>query len=288
MATTRFNANILAASRRLQQNRTQAGPAGDSGNRYTSARLSDYQNRAIRDLVRAGFEKGADLFALRFPQMLKTSDLIAVDGLSTLAIPSSVWLIVDAWLESKKLKRIPDHRIADVRSGVDRLIVPSATEPAYYIENGGTYFLPAPATGNLYYRFVQEHTDIVVSTAASGVGNKNTANGTFTAATKTLTAAMTIAFASADVGKRVIFSTVNGIGGLTGVYESLIYSQTSATAVVLGGSGDYLPIADETVSAVLVSDYTPDISDIILSRYEDGAIIDLMVQYAMQDKALQP
>lgn len=287
MASTRFNNNILVAARRLQQNRSVAGPGGDTGNRYTSARLSDYQNRAIRDLIKAKYDAAPEVFPLRYPQMMKTSDPFTINALTRIAIPSDVWLVTELWLGSLKFKKVPDHRIGDVLSGVDRLIVPSVNEPAFFTENGYMYFLPDTGlTGEVKYRFVKEHADIAVNTAASGVGNKNTANGAFTVATKQLTAAMSIAFADSDVGKKIIFATVNGIGTLTGVYESLIFAKVSATEVTIGG--DYLPTANEIVSTVLVSDYTPELSDIQISKYDDGAIIDLMVGLATTDQAAKP
>ena len=94
MATTQFNLNILSAARKLKDARTTADASSDTGKRYSSALLSDYQNRAVRDLLTETYAKlGAD-FGSAIPEYMKTSGALSLVS-GSVAKPSDAWYTTD-------------------------------------------------------------------------------------------------------------------------------------------------------------------------------------------------
>lgn len=277
MITTRFNANILKAARALQSRRTTATAAGDAGERYTSARLSDYQNHAIRrilleELAAAGSVRG---LTERLPWYVSTTPSVAVSGAST-PVPADGWLVESVTGALKKFRHAPDRTVAGILAGTEKVLVPTAAEPVWWQEGLSVIFRPSLDAEVLSLRYIRRHVDLVVLDSPAAGGKINLAPGAFTAATRTLTVTMNVPFAAADVNKP--FSFYDG----TVVYDGFILSVAGATAVVAGG--DALPAVNKSVVTMLVSDSSP--GDVLLPDIYDPRIVAYMVEAALNDAKL--
>lgn len=276
MATTKFNAIILAAARRLKTPRAAATTDVEP---YTSAILTEYANRAVRDMLTEHLKgMGEARFAEFFPEYVKESGALALSTGVT-AKPSDALLVLDVVNDTKTLKfyKLAQPSVQSVRAGIDKLIVPSATRPVFFEENALIQTLGV-TTGNIIARYIQTHQDISPIITAAGNGNFNTAAGSWTASSRTLAATMNAAFVAGDMNKRIMFRSA------TVVYAGWIERQVTAGSVVVRGDG--LPTANITagnVIDVMVSDLDPDASDLKLNAAWHGAIIDRMVALAMAD-----
>lgn len=279
MFSTRFNENILRASRKLQERRTVATAAGDvSGSRYTSALLQDYQNHAIRRLLLERMSAlGVERFAAAIPEYVSTTPELTLTGEST-PIPADCWLVESVWSAGKRFYRVPEASIARVKAGADPLIVPSADESYFFQEGGLIHFLPALASAKVFVRYVRAHVDLVVTESPSDLGFVNIAPGTYTAATKVFTVTLNHALTSADVNSPFLF-----YDGTT-VYSGFILSVASGGVFV--GAGDMLPAVDKAVTTILIASTTP--GDIVLADSFDPQIVALMVEAAREDFVHNP
>lgn len=281
MATTRFNANILEAARRLKDQRTSAGTSEDSSKRYKSAVLSAYQNRAVRDIIRETYEALGEAFGDVIPEQVKTSGTLSLTA-GVVAKPSDAWYALDLVKSDRTVKfwKLPHRQVEDVLTGSDGLIVPSATRPVFW-EEGQNVKTNGLTSGNVIMKYVRAHQDISVITSATGNGTiYTTANDlTWTAATKTLTVALQAGLlTSADVNKLLMFRT-SGI-----VYVGRIESVSGDLDVVLFGDG--LPagnIAVPNIIEFVVSDLQPDGNDLTLNAEFDGEIVDRMIEFGLKD-----
>lgn len=279
MATTKFNNNILLAARRLKDRRTDASVNGDTGQRYSSALLTNYQNKAIKELLREKFaEIGAAEFMRAFPELVKTSGVLTLTA-GVVAKPSDAFLVID--LDSSDyavhFDVLEQSEVQRVRSGADPLKAPSATLPVFWDENGSINTLGL-TTGSVVARYIVKPDDLAVITSAAGNGKKNSANGQYTTATKLLQATMSTGFASGDENRVVMFYD-NAAGK---VYYGTIASVKDADEVYL--SGDGLPAADiaaGNVTIVLMEQLQD--ADVKLNALWFGNIVDRMVQYGLAD-----
>lgn len=285
MATTKFNANIIEAARRLKSARTSAGPSEDSTKKYSSALLTQYENRAVRDLLKELYEALGDKgFGDVVPEYIATSPALTLAS-GIVAKPADAWHITDLLKSDRTVKfhKIPSLEVENVRSGQDGLIVPSATRPVFWEEGPNIYTLGL-TTGDVIARYVKTHQDITVITDAAGNGTIYTtaANLTWTAATKTVAIAAISIFSSADVNKLLIFRT-----------SSIVYIGTIQSVTEVGGtttnlvlSGDGLPagnIAAPNIIELVMSDVGPGATDLKLADNHFGNIIDRMVAFGLAD-----
>jgi hypothetical protein len=276
MATTRFNNNILAAARRMKDVRATANASDDTGKRYTTAIWTEYQNRAIKDLILETYLAGPKQFPDVMPEIVKTSANITITA-GVGDFPSDAWLFIDL---AKNDYSVYIHKIfgdvTAVLAARHGTIVPSATEPYFYEELRKLYVLPSAAY-TVKGRYILTPAEIVVVTS-SGNGNYSTADGNYTASTKTLVVTMNSAFVTADTGKHIIIMD----NGTFKVHFAHIASVTNGTTVVLEGDG--APTTDMSADAhVLVADTNPTTDDIRVSSIWDSNIVDRMVAYALQD-----
>ena len=156
------------------------------------------------------------------------------------------------------------------------MLVPTLDEPVWWQEWGSVLFRPSLSAEVLSMRYIRRHIDLVVLDSPATSGKINLAPGTFTAATKTLTAAMNVAFTSADINKP--FSFYDGAI----VYDGYILSVTGATVIIAGG--DALPSLNKAVVTILVSDSSP--GDVLLPDIYDPRIVAAMVETALSDTKL--
>jgi hypothetical protein len=275
MATTRFNNNIVVTSRRLQDARATAAAIADTGRRYKSADLEDYQNRVIRDIIKERWVQVGVSFGDLFPELVKTSSLLT-PAAGVIAKTTDMWRVLQLFNEDKTLfiDRIPDADVGDVIAGRS-LIRPTVTTPVFYEERNTVSILPTTFAEDVYARYVISHPDIQVLVGAAGAGNFNTLDGSFTFATKTLIITMDSVFTVSDVNKPLIITDDNDAN-----YFGHIASFVNATTVVLIGDG--LPTADKPITTVKVADVS-DVTDILLDKEWDGEIQDRMVKLAILD-----
>ncbi len=290
MATTRFNSIIVAAARSLQAERTTAGPSGDSAaNGFTSAVLSDYANRAVRDFIRDTFAQLKENFGNLIPEYVKRATLTLVAGVA--ALPSSAWLVLDVQTSdhATKFTKLESKEVDDVMAGQDGMMDPSASQPVFWQEGLNLYTLGV-TTGNVIVRYIMKHEDITVVTASTGNGTIYTtaANLTWTAATKILTVAGQLhMFGGADeTNKIIIFRTA----AIVYIGRIVSYRITIGSDCEITLSGDGLPggdIAAPNIIEFVVSDFSPDVNDILLNDQHFGDIITRMLAMAHVDLAMK-
>lgn len=283
MATTIFNNNILRAAKILKEARTLAT---DDGDRYSSAMLADYQNRAVRSLITEMVESlGVPMFADKFPEYIATSGVLTlVSGL--VALPSDCYRVIDVAVDdySTYFDALDQADVVSVKTGRDGLVVPVFAEPVHYQEGSRLYTLGI-TSGTIVVRYIRLHVDMSPITAATGNGfiYSISANISYTAATRTLLIESDIGMDSGDVNKLVTFNTASI------VYAARIDSVTTELApdktfLVLRGDG--LPagdIAALTILNVLVSDVDPDANDLKLNEAHSSEIVRRMVELATLD-----
>lgn len=285
-ATTVFNQLILSVARRLKDSRATADSSSDSGKRYTSAILSEYVNRSIRNLLLESFQKyGQKSFIELFPEYLTIgSDISLTNGVG--ARPVDCFMILDLAQKTTNLKfrRLEQNNVQDIVSGIDSIIIPSATKPVFYEEGSSFKTLGLTTTGTIVIpRYIKTHTDISpsVTTAGSVKVATSVSASTFVSSTRTL-AVVTISpvFSSNDIGKIVVIVDDSG-----NVYFCKIESIVSGSSVVLADSG--LPpgtfIAGEIASIYVSADTQNVTSDLALNAYWHGEVIDRAVNEANQD-----
>jgi hypothetical protein len=285
MATTRFNSNILAAARRLKDERSSASPTDDTGHVFSSALLSEYENRSVRDVLKKVYDDlGEKAFGNVFPEYMLTSGALNLSA-GALVKPADCWHVVDLVKSdlSVKFHKLKSSEIEDVRAAQNGVIVPSATRPVFWEEAASIYTLGL-VNATVIARYIKTHPDLVVSTDAVGNGKIHTtaADLDWHASTKVLEVAGTTTFViDADVGKMIIFRTA------AVVYVGRIASVSApTTATEITVSGDALPagnIHPSDIIEVLVSDLWPDGTDLLLNPNWYGAIIDSMVAFGLED-----
>ena len=292
MPTTRFNSNIVLASRRMKVIRADAGPGSDSGSRFTSQMWSDYENRAIRDLITAEYTAGR--ISQTMPEYVKETAPFQITG--SILYPGSVLKTPEQWhfLElmytgttGNPLMFSPLKRdVLRITNGLDGLVIPSYTHPVFWEEAGRLFVSPGlfgALSWNVIGRYVMTHQDITVNTSPTDNGSFSAIPGgttlSYTSSIKTLAAMMNTPLTIADVNKRIFFwDSVRVYAGLIDSVTPFFASQT----LVLKGDG--LPLGDvPNVLGIVVSSLSPDTNDIILNNAWDGPIVDRMVDLAQMD-----
>jgi hypothetical protein len=283
MATTRFNANILAAARRLNDPRTDASSVGDTGKRYTSALLTDYQNRVVLEIVQQSikeFESSPGLVLVLFPEYAKQSGVLTLVS-NAVAKPSDAIAITELMKSDGTIYFTPikQDEVQAIITGADGLNVPSATHPVYWEENGQIKTLPsAVAAWTVIARYIQAPDELAVIVGTASVGKWSTSTGGWTAATRRLVmAAMSTNFAATDVGKRLM------IRSATATYEGIMSAYVGVLTVEL--IGDALPTGDIASPGVIQALMTDvgSVSDLKINRIWDPIIVDKMVEMGLQD-----
>lgn len=286
MATTNLNAIILAAARKLKDQRSSAGAGDDSGKRYVSALLTEYANRAVRDLIRELFEVYRERIGDVLPEYMKTSGTLSLTN-GVVTPPPDLWYAMDLVKSDRTVKfhKLESEQVETVWSGQDKLIVPSATRPVFWQEAQKLYTLGL-TNDNVIVRYLRAHLDIGVVTTTLGVG-KYLASGAFIynsagALGKIVypdNGVMSVNFAAGDIGKWVSLF----IGGFGVALARITNTFASVPSVGIVIEGDGLPSGTSGVTQILMSDLQPDGNDLILSPQWHGEIINRVVQFGVAD-----
>ena len=285
MATTKKNSIILVAARRLKDARTSAGSSSDTGAVYTSAILSDYCDRAVREFLKEKLlTLGKEEFARQFPEYIKTSTTLTLAA-GSVAKPSDCWFVLDLHKTdlSVKFEPLEPDEVGSVLTSDAGLDNASATHPKFY-EEGSNIKTLGVTTGDVYARYIRTQPDITILTAAAGNGTIYTtsANLIWTAATNLLTIAAISILDSDDINRLIMFrtATIVYVGRITAV------SETGGTTTLVTITGDGLPAGNLTAPNIVefvVSDLWPEDTDLDLNDNHFGEIIDQMVQFAEED-----
>ena len=285
MATSNLNSLILATARKLKDARTNPSSVGDTGRVYSSAVLTDYANRAVRDFLRDALKSlGPKLFAETFPEYIKTSSTLTLAA-GSVAKPTDALFVIGLMKSDLTLNFEPvkAEELASVLTGAAGLLNASATQPLFYDEAGNIKTLGV-TTGDVIARYIRVHPDLTVITTAVGNGTIYTtaANITWTAATKLLTIDDDPFFSGDQTNRLIMFRTA------TIVYVGRIQSQTvdlsANTLVTIDGDG--LPagnISAPNIIEMVVSGLWPDGSDLKLNAIWYGEIVERMTAMAEAD-----
>lgn len=290
MSTTRFNTNIVTAARRLQNQRTTAAATGDDGGRYSSALLSDYQNRGIRNLLQELYAKLGMGFGDAIPEMMRNSNIIPMTA-GRFTKPLDAYHVMELVRSdySTKFYKLPDDRIEQVKAGRAPDITPTVNRPVFWEQGDIIYTLPASVSAwSVIARYIRVHQDISVITGATGPGNFLTGGSQWFDTIKAIGAIMNVPFAVGDENKFVVFKD----DATDIVYNGRIQSAIAPTGYTQGEVvvlyGDDLPTADiALIDAVLVIDENLDNGDILLNPNFDGEIVDRIVALAQADAQRQ-
>jgi hypothetical protein len=158
----RFDANVIAAARRLHDKRTDATSSGDTGMRYTSALLAAYQNNAIRDIVRDTYKALGPGIKTAMPEMLSLKEG-AQPSSGIVSISTTTWMVLEVQNSAKTVRPFQPLGNADfltVRSGFHPIIKPSATVP-YFTQIGQKLYLLGLTGSDVDIVAVRNHVDIV-------------------------------------------------------------------------------------------------------------------------------
>lgn len=255
MATTQLNNLILRLARRLQDARSSASSSSDSGARFTSAMLTDYVNKGMKAFIQQMLEKlGASGFQIALPEFVKQSAILTLSSAGIVAKPTDAFMVLDLRKSDNSLKyqRLEPARVASILISGDPMVLPSATHPIFWEENGFINVLPA-ASAIVYARYIKIPTELAVGLTATTSGNWN-ASGTMTFTLATMQLEVTNpygVFSADDIGKRIFLRDAGK------VYTGTISGFISTTKVTL--AGDDLPTGvTTTIVQVMVSDYLPD------------------------------
>ena len=162
----RFGANIITAARRLHDYRAVAESSGDGALRYTSDLLRQYQNMAIKDLIRETYVAARDQVDKILPEMVSESADITLSGGGVGTLPTGVWIVLEAAKSDYSIyyQKI-DQNPLKVRANRDALMVPSATKPFWYQIGTTIQILPTNVTGPIHVWALSVPPDTVLDTA---------------------------------------------------------------------------------------------------------------------------
>jgi len=284
MATTKKNSLILAAARKIKDERTSAGTSSDTGAKYSSALWSEYADRAVRDFLTDQLVTlGKEEFARKFPEYIKTSTTLTLSS-GSVAKPSDCWFVIDLSKSDLSLKFEPlePDEVGSVLVGEAGLDNATASRPKFY-EEGANIKTLGLTSGDVIARYIRTQPDITVLTATAGNGTiyATAANLTWTAATQLLTIDAVSILDSDDLNRLIMFrtATVVYVGRISAVSEA-----GGDTLVTIAGDG--LPagnISPSNIIEFVVSDLWPEDTDLKLNDNWFGQIIDRMVAMAEAD-----
>lgn len=271
MATSKFNGILTEIFQRLKDPIANGTLDGET---YTNKLMRDHCNRAVRDfLIERIVQFGERGFAEAHPEYVKTGGAITLTA-GTVAKPIDCFSVIDLYVSGGvRFTKIEQYQVADIVNGTNPVVVPSGTSPVFWEEGSNIYTLGV-ITGNVTPRYIITHQDISPTINSSTNGNWGS-TGTFTASTNTLVATMNSSFALADVNKKIFFRSS------TTTYSGYIARYTNATTVALAGNN--LPSIDITTVQIIVSDASPDSTDLLLNPYWFGEIVERTVSYALKD-----
>jgi len=288
MATTKLNSVIVAVARKLQDERTDASASSDTGTVYHSVLLTEYANRAVRDLLREKFlALGKEGFAGLLPEYIVESAALTLDA-GSVAKPVGAWFVLDLYKSDKTIKFEPlePDEVGSVLTSEAGLDNATASRPKFY-EEGSNIKTLGLTSGNVIARYIKAHQDLTVITGASGDGKSSSDTAAYTATTKTWDADIYNTFAvAADAGKPMMFRTASV------VYFGTIVSVTNVAPdegdplghcyIVLEGDG--LPSGNvASIVESMIADMGPLDSDLKLNENWLGEIIDRMVAMGEAD-----
>ncbi len=280
MATTEFNTIVRNVARRLQEAQADAaGYLSGTFDTYSAALVAQYVNRAVSDLVLKKTEKLQDRVADVLPEMVRTSGALTL-ATGRVARPVDCLFVLGGVTSPGNVYLTPlrGAQVSVAIARVDAKLKPSACEPMLYDEGGYLNTLGI-TSGDIVVRYVVKHQPITISEAAAGNGKWLTgADGAYTASTKRLAGTFSTVLAAGDAGKQVMLRTA------TKVYHATIASVVSGTIAVLAGTD--VPAADVaagSVVAVLVSDLSPETTDLQLGAQWFTEIEDSAVRRAIAD-----
>ena len=286
--TPRFNTNILAVARRVQDARTDATA---NGKRYSSALLAFYQNTAIRDLIKEVYVTAKGAFHLIMPEIVKLSSWLPVITQTTHGtadMPVEAWLFLDLADNASPARTYPQltQNVARALSALDPAI--DATHPAYSQAGRKLLTFGVVSSISVRGRYIQQIADISPSygTVGAGGGYFNAAAAyAWVAATRTFTVLTSLGLTVAVVGKPLIFHKTTDlyVGTITGIAIGI-------TDTVLTLEGDNLPAGNLSSGSetILIPDSTLISYDIPLSPNWDGEIRERMVAMALADVKFSP
>jgi len=281
MATTRFNANILAAAGRLKDRRTDPSATGDANMRFSSDRLADYQNKAIKDIIVQQYGQLGPKFADVFPELIRTFSPLTTDVTGIVALPMDCWKVIEAskWDKSQYYYAFKEDPLS-VENNKDGLIVPAVDAVYWYQQYRELHVLPAAAY-TVAIRYLMHPADLLVqiSVGTNGKWSNNPLACSYSASLRLFVGNMTpLSFSIDDVGKVAVLRSSNA------VYYCRIAAVVNGTTVALTGEG--LPAASIPVGDLcefLVADNGNLYTDIPLSPLWDSLIVSKMVEYGMMD-----
>jgi hypothetical protein len=285
--TTYLNNLILATARKLKDERTSAASSDDTGHVYSSALLTEYANRAVRNYLAAELNSlGIKAFARKYPEYVKQSSALSLSS-GSVAKPADALFVFDLVLSDLSLRFDPisQENVAQALAGEAGLGAPSATHPGFYEESGNIKTLGV-TSGTVLARYISVHPDLAVITTATSVGIIYTtaANLTWTAATKLLTVD----------GELHLFDTIDPTNQIIQFWKSgVVYTgRVSSYHITIGGDaevyvqGEALPASDITPSSLLglaISGHGPEADDLKLNEHWHGEILERMVQMGQAD-----
>lgn len=161
----RFGANILHAARKLHDNRAVAEASGDGTLRYSSAILCQYQNLAIRDIIREQYLQHQEKLIKVMPEMvIESADITLSSGLGTL--PTDCWVVLEAAKSDYSIYYTKiDQDVLKVKASRDPLLAPSSSKPAFYQIGLQIQVLPTSVTGPARAFYVRQPADVATDAA---------------------------------------------------------------------------------------------------------------------------
>jgi len=289
MASTRFNANILAAARKLKDKRVSPTSSDDSGKRYTSTVLAYYQNRAIAGMVKEAHSQFGDKIGEYLPQVVKRTGVLGFTS-GHLKTPEE-WRFIELVTSDglTVFNRISGD-IIKIISGRDPVIQPSEDHPVFWEEGLFLWVYPTQKAGadwSVEGRYIVNPAAVSVSVSPAGSGKPLVADPffQFNVASGYMIGIEDGAFAvsPADVGKKLFF-----IDSASNIWCGEISSIISANVVHLRGNG--LPSVNkgpglglDTILSAMIPDITDVQADVILPEIFDGDIVEKMVSMGLQD-----
>lgn len=160
--STRFGANIMTAARRLHDARTAPESSADSTNRYTSDLLRQYQNTAIRDIIREQYLQFKNKLMQILPEMVfESADITLSSGLGTL--PTDCWVVLEACKSDYSVYYTKiDQDVLKVKASRDVMLAPSASKPAFFQTGLSIQVLPTSVTGPAHAFYVRQPADVAL------------------------------------------------------------------------------------------------------------------------------
>jgi hypothetical protein len=267
--TTKFNSLLLEIFQRMKDPIISATANGVT---YTNVLATYHLNRAIRDFLIEKINNYQRHFPDVFPEYVKTGGSLTLSG-GVVAKPTDCFSILNLYASGVDFTKVEQYRVAQIQNGTEPITIASATKPVFW-EEGSNIKTLGLTSGSVVPRYIVTHQDIT-PTLGSGGGNFSTGSGAFLTATRAIMIAMNTSFATTDVNKTIM------IRSSSAVYQGIIESFVSTSSVII--RGEAIPTGNITVADAMVSDASPDSSDLLLNPYWYGEIIERAITYVIED-----